>query len=216
MQTLSDTKQHEIDWYFDFISPFAYFQHHRLVSSHPDIKINYYPILFGAVLQKHGHKGPAEIPAKRIMTYRYCTWLARKLTIPFQFPEVHPYKPVSVLRLAIAAGVNTSTVTDIFWFIWADGKDPSDPENLQQLATRLGVENYQQAIQQENIKNQLRSNTDRASALGMFGVPTIVIEDQLFWGQDLTDMAMEYLNDKTIFNAPEYESLNTIPNGLEG
>ena len=213
-QKSKQSENQSIDWYFDFISPFAYFQHHTLVNQYPDVTINYYPILFGAVLQNYGNKGPAEIPSKRIMTYRYCTWQAKNRGIPFQFPDVHPYRPVSVLRLAIAAGITTDSVSRIFEFIWVNGKDPSSPDNLLELASKLGIDNLDEAIQHQWVKDQLRENTDRASSLDMFGVPTIMIGDKLFWGDDLTEMAMSYLSNPELFDSEDYQRLETLPNGL--
>ena len=212
--TTKQSSNKSIDWYFDFISPFAYFQHYTLINHYPDVTINYYPILFGAVLQNHGNKGPAEIPSKRIMTYRYCTWQAKKRGIPFKFPDVHPYKPVSVLRLALAAGINRENVTCIFHYIWVQGNDPSSPENLLKLASKLGLKNMEKAIQQPSIKKQLRDNTERASLLELFGVPTIMIDDKLFWGDDLTEMAMGYLSNPELFDSEDYQRLETLPNGL--
>lgn len=208
------TENSSIDWYFDFISPFAYFQHYTLINQYPDITINYYPILFGAILQNHGNKGPAEIPSKRIMTYRYCTWQAKNRGIPFKFPEVHPYRPVSVLRLALAAGITRESVSRIFEFIWVEGKDPSSPTNLQDLASQLGIGNLKEAIQQPSVKSQLRENTERASSMEMFGVPTIIIGNKLFWGDDLTEMAMDYLSNPNLFDSEDFQRLETLPNGL--
>ena len=208
------SKNASIDWYFDFISPFAYFQHHTLVHKYPDVKINYYPILFGAVLKNHGNKGPAEIPSKRIMTYRYCNWQAKKRDIPFRFPEVHPYKPISVLRLALAAGISKENVSRIFEFIWVEGMDPSSEKNLKNLASILGIENLEEAIQNPQVKKQLRENTDRDSSLDMFGVPTLIINGKLFWGDDLTEMAMGYLSNPELFDSEDYQRLETLPNGL--
>lgn len=215
MGNSQDSKNHEIDWYFDFISPFAYFQHQRLRRDYPHLKINYLPILFGAVLQKYNHKGPAEIPSKRTMTYRYCTWFSKKQGISFEFPNTHPFRPVSVLRLCIAAGADTNVVTSIFEFIWSQGQDPSTEENLFRLANSLGVRDHAEAISQPSVKDKLRENTEKASSLGVFGVPTIAINDQIFWGDDLTEMALEYLEDSALFEDVQYQRLDTLENGFE-
>ena len=91
-------------WYFDLISPFAYLhfkQFHRLPA---DFKIEYVPVLFAGLLKFWGHKGPAEIPGKRIYTYRHIIWLAKHLEIPFKVPTSHPFNSLYALRLLIAAG----------------------------------------------------------------------------------------------------------------
>ena len=203
-----------IDWYFDFISPFAYFQHRHLINEHPDIEIRYHPVLLGALFVQNQHKGPAEIPVKRIMTYRYCIWHAKQHQIPFRFPDVHPYRPVNVLRMALAAGVNAETVSKIFEFIWVDGKSPDQPERLDELASRLELDGYQSATTKPEIKNQLRQNTERAIELGIFGVPTSSIGNQLFWGHDQTPMILEYLNNPQLFEDEEYRRIDAIRDGL--
>lgn len=204
-----------IDWYFDFISPFAYFQHRQLISNHPEIQIRYFPILLGALFVKHQHKGPAEIPTKRIMTYRYCTWYAKQHGIPLQFPDVHPYHPVSVLRLALAAGANANTVSRIFEYIWVKGKSPDRPERLAELASQLALHDYVDAISNPSIKDELRQNTEQAISFGIFGVPTVMLDDQLFWGQDQTQLLLEYLENPNLFAQEQYQRLEHIPDGLK-
>ena len=205
---------HSIDWYFDFISPFAYFQHHCLIHEYAEIEINYHPVLFGALLQENNHKGPADIPAKRIMTYRYCNWYAEQNNIPFRFPDVHPYRPVAVLRLVLAAGVDSASVKKTFDYIWIEGKSPFGDERLQELATVLGMSDPARAIADDAVKEQLRINTQRAIELGIFGVPTIVIDNQLFWGRDHTDMALDFLHNPALFQTDGYRRLESIPDGL--
>ncbi len=205
-----------IDWYFDFISPFAYFQHQYLVREHHDIEIRYYPILLGALFVHNKHKGPAEIPVKRMMTYRYCIWYAKQHQIPFTFPDVHPYRPVEVLRMAIAAGVDAQSVSKIFEFIWIDGKSPNHHECLNELATRLGLDDYANAITKPEVKDELRTNTDKAVGLGIFGVPTASINEHLFWGHDQTPLILEYLDNPKLFENKDYQRLSTIRDGLKG
>ena len=214
LQFWATSMNKSIDWYFDFISPFAYFQHRHLINEHPDIEIRYYPILLGALFVQNQHKGPAEIPAKRIMTYRYCIWYAIQHQIPFRFPDVHPYHPVSVLRMSLAAGVNAETVSKIFEYIWVDGKSPNQAEHLGELASSLGLDGYESAIAEPEIKDRLRQNTERAIELGIFGVPTSSIGNQLFWGHDQTPLILEYLDNPRLFEDEEYRGIDNIRDGL--
>ncbi len=203
-----------IAWYFDFISPFAYFQHRYLINEHPDIEIHYYPILLGALFVQNQHKGPAEIPVKRTMTYRHCIWYAKQHRIPFRLPDIHPYRPVNVLRMALAAGVDAEAVSKIFEFIWVDGKSPDHSERLNELSARLGLHEYQSAIAKPEIKDRLRQNTERAIELGIFGVPTVAVGNQLFWGHDQTPMILEYLDNPRLFEDAEYRGIENIQDGL--
>ncbi|HUQ73963.1 MAG TPA: DsbA family protein, partial [Burkholderiales bacterium] len=114
-----------VDWYFDFVSPYSYIALHRLRElSHPVI---YKPVLFAGLLNHWGQKGPAEIPAKRRWTYRWCTWWAKELGIPFRFPAEHPFNPLHHLRLALACGSRPEAVKRIFESIWMSGGNANDP-----------------------------------------------------------------------------------------
>ena len=89
-----------VDWYFDFISPFAYLQSEQLALLGPKTRVRYRPVLFAGLLAAHEHKGPAEIPRKRAFTYRFASWQAKRLGIPFKMPHEHPFNPLPLLRLA--------------------------------------------------------------------------------------------------------------------
>src|SRR5690348_9010873 len=91
-------------WYFDLISPFSYLHLKQFGRLPAELEIQYIPVLFAGLLKHWEHKGPAEIPAKRIYTYHHVSWLAARLGIPFRFPPSHPFNPLPALRLVIAAG----------------------------------------------------------------------------------------------------------------
>ncbi|MGH8278446.1 MAG: DsbA family protein [Gammaproteobacteria bacterium] len=91
-------------WYFDLISPFAYLHFKRLHELSASLEIERVPVLFAGLLKHWEHKGPAEIPSKRVYTYRYVTWLAKHLGILFKIPPSHPFNSLHALRLLIAAG----------------------------------------------------------------------------------------------------------------
>ena len=127
------------DWYFDFVSPFAYLASERLGSLAPAIRVRHRPVLFAALLDANGQKGPAEIAAKRAFTYRFVVWQARRWGIPVKFPHVHPFNPLPLLRLAIACDCRPDAVQRIFRFVWRDGRLPDLPIEWAELAHDLGV-----------------------------------------------------------------------------
>ena len=114
-------------WYFDFVSPFAYICLHRLKELPADLAIEFRPVLFAAMLNHWGQKGPAELPTKRRYTYRWSLWWAQSLGIPLRYPAAHPFNPLHHLRLAIACGSKPDAVRTIFDSIWTTGEDASDP-----------------------------------------------------------------------------------------
>lgn len=181
------------DWYFDFVSPFSYLQCELLPSLERSLRIRYRPVLFAGLLNALGHKGPAEIPAKRRFTYRHVVWQARRLSIPLKFPAAHPFNPLPLLRLAIVADCEPDAVRRIFRFVWRDGRMGDLPIEWAELKAELGVPDADTRIAAQEIKDALRRNTEEAVARGVFGVPTLVIGDELFWGVDATQMAADYV-----------------------
>lgn len=198
-------------WYFDFISPFAYLQWQRLRALPTPLPLTPVPILFAAVLDHHGHKGPAEIAAKRRFTYRHVQFEAERRGIPLRFPAAHPFNPLSALRLALALQSRPEAIDAIFAQIWGEG---GSTEDFASLANRFGVDDVAAAIAEAAVKAQLRQNTEAAIAAGVFGVPTLAIGDELFWGDDATAMALAYRDDPQLFARGEYPRVDALPQAV--
>ena len=208
---MSQPQAHRIDWYFDFISPFAFFGFHRLREL-GDVNITFHPVLFAELLKRHGHKGPAEIPSKRTWTYRSCVWWAQQHGVPFRFPAAHPFNPLPYLRLAIAAGNTPQAIGRIFEALWTTGADPAAPEIVASLARELGVDPAQ--LMDEEVKAALRQETEQAAERGVFGVPTHIIDGELFWGAEGTDFVKAYLADPGVLGSDEMQRVSTLPVGI--
>jgi 2-hydroxychromene-2-carboxylate isomerase len=203
------------DWYFDFISPFAYLQSEQLQRLEPFVQIHYRPVLFAGLLKHWGQKGPAEIATKRQFTFEFALWQAAKLGIPFKMPPAHPFNPLALLRLATAAEARPEIVHAIFRFVWQDGRMPDTPLEWFELTSLLGMPNADAHISASRVKDELRAATDAAIARGVFGVPTLAIDDRLFWGFDATEMALDYLQGAPVFHSDAYARIRDIPVGAE-
>jgi 2-hydroxychromene-2-carboxylate isomerase len=197
------------DWYFDFVSPFSYMQCERLQSQAHAIRPH--PVLFAAILDANGQKGPAEMPAKRRFTYRFVVWQAKALGIALRFPHAHPFNPLPLLRLAVACDSRFDAITRIFRFVWRDGRLPDLPIEWAELAADLGVPDAAARIGDTTVKEALRAETERAIARGVFGVPTLAIGEELFWGVDATDMALAYARAGGRYDDPEYARVAELP-----
>jgi 2-hydroxychromene-2-carboxylate isomerase len=204
-------------WHFDFISPYAYLQFaaHRDLFDRDDVTLA--PVLFAGLLAHWGQKGPAELPTKRVHTYRQIVFRAAELGVPLRFPPAHPFNPLHALRLAIALGAGTRVVRTIFDFIWAEGRLPG--EEWRALCAQLGVLDAGDAAQGEAVKARLRANTQAAIAAGVFGVPTFEVArpdgggTELFWGEDATAMLRAYLADPRLFELEEMRRVAALPEG---
>jgi 2-hydroxychromene-2-carboxylate isomerase len=185
-----------ITCYLDFISPFAWLAFEKLPDKLQGLsyQVDYKPILFAALLKHHGQLGPAEIPGKREWTYRQVLWLARQHGIPLQMPARHPFNPLGLLRLAVACGhdglVNRFVCEQIFSHVWQGGLDAADAQRLQTLTEELVPHRLANS---DAVKAELKANTDEAIARGVFGVPTFLVDDKLFWGFDALPMLRDYL-----------------------
>jgi len=205
--------QYIADWYFDFVSPFAYLQSEQLAALAPRITVRYKPVLFAGILGAHGQKGPAEIETKRAFTYRFVLWQAKQLGIPLKLPHEHPFNPLPFLRLAIACDCEASAIQRIFRFIWRDGRLPDLPIEWAELTHDLSLPNADARIAAPEVKDALRRYTDEAIAIGVFGVPTLVLRGELFWGADATRMAADYAAAGCRWTDPEYARAAALPVG---
>jgi 2-hydroxychromene-2-carboxylate isomerase len=167
------------------------------------------PVLFAGLLNHWGQKGPAEIPAKRQWTYRWCTWWARSLGIPFRMPAAHPFNPLPHLRLALACGSRMEAVKRIFEWVWMNGENASDEQRFAALCRELGVEPDQLA----EVKDLLKKNTEEAAARGVFGVPSFVIDGEVFWGADAIDFVNAFLRDPATVRNEEMLRAARLPIG---
>lgn len=200
-------------WYFDLISPYSYLHLKQFGRLPAGLEIEYVPVLFAGLLKHYGHKGPAEIPPKRVFMYRQLVWMAGRLGIPFRFPPAHPFNPINALRLLVAAGPTREHVETAFDMVWKESKDPERPETLEELARRLHIEDARAVLADAQVKARLRANTDAAIAAGVFGVPTFRLGDTWFWGQDSLEMMLDYLADPTLFDSAEMRRVSGLPEG---
>jgi 2-hydroxychromene-2-carboxylate isomerase len=209
---------HQLRFYLDFISPYAYLAFHALPKALQGLsyQVSYQPILFGAVLQHHGQLGPAEIAAKRDWTYRQVQWQARTQGTPLQLPASHPFNSLALLRLATAcdpAGEPNRFVCDkLFRHVWCSGQDAVDPARLAALTVELAPQADPQSAE---VKDRLKVNTDEALALNLFGVPSLVVDGQVFWGNDALPMLRAYLLGDPWFQSPEWTGVSALPVGVQ-
>jgi 2-hydroxychromene-2-carboxylate isomerase len=201
-------------WYFDPISPYAYLQLPDLDRLPPGVVVNPVPVLLAGLLKHSGGKGPAEIPGKRLHTYRQCAWLAAARGLPFQMPPRHPFNPLPALRLLCGLGPTLDQARIACRFVFERGQDPSTPEGLKELGRLLGVEQPEELATAASAKSRLRNNTDAAIEQGVWGVPTFRIAAELFWGADSFPMMLDYLQNPGLFESPEMKRLAMLPIGV--
>jgi len=214
-------------FFFDFLSPYAHLAWFRLQSmcvNHPSVQLTPTPVVFAAFLNKYGHKGPAEVPPKRVYLIKDVARIAHAhreqllhIIPPISPPPTHPFNPLLALRVATAllspsqqgstgktetgkteTGTETATkdqkrkllawqaINQLFVSVWGGGAGVETPEAVKKVLGELGLDGdsvIASATTQEN-KDRLKANTELAIAKGAFGVPTMVVDNEIFWGFD--------------------------------
>ncbi|MGJ7489965.1 2-hydroxychromene-2-carboxylate isomerase [Variovorax sp. ZT4R33] len=203
-----------IDFYLDFVSPYAYlaFEHLPQALEGLSYSVAYKPVLLGAMLKHYGQKGPAEVPSKRAWTYRHVLWLGHAHGIPIEMPATHPYNPLAHLRLALSTSldgdISRHAAETIFRNVWRGGGEAGDAARLAALAAQLTMRRDGSG---DEAKAALRANTDAAIAQGAFGVPSYVVNGRLLWGFDGLAMLRAAVQQDPWFDGPAWAGADQRP-----
>ena len=216
----------DIHFYFDVISPYAWLAFKALPTTLKGIehRVHYHPVVFGAMLKHHGQLGPAELPGKRDWTYRQVMWLAKQQGTVLQMPASHPFNSLALQRMAVATSPNgepaREVVQAIFEHVWCNGLEASDAQRVAELQTQImqlrqqSEPNLQMDIQAPEVKQKLQQQTQSAIDLGLFGVPSMIVDGQVFWGQDALPMLRAYVEGDAWFESSEWLDVGKLPVGV--
>jgi 2-hydroxychromene-2-carboxylate isomerase len=208
-----------IRFFFDFVSPYAYLAWTQLgpLAARFDREVVPVPVLFAALLNENGQKGPAEIPRKKLYMMKDCMRTAARLGVPFGPPPSHPFNPLLALRVAslpMANATRRALVDGLFQDAWGgSGRGVTAVGIVTQVAMAAGlsglraVEDAKGAEAKERVKKQ----TEEALALGVFGVPTAEINGELFWGLDALANLELYLDGKDGLDHDLFEHWAALP-----
>ena len=189
------------DFYFDFISPYSFLAHKEIIKIERknSIKIKYKPILLGGLHNLHGIKAPAFIPAKAKHMIRDCKLIAEKNKIKFKFNSYFPIKSLNLMRGVFVAeedNYKSHYIDSIFNAIWQDGLNMNDENIIQKILKNLNVnpKTFLLRSASSSIKDSLRKKTSEAYEKGIFGAPSFVSNNKVFWGQDRIEFALNEAN----------------------
>ena len=185
------------EFYFDFVSPYSFFAHKEIIKIEKknSIKINYRPILLGGLHNLHGIKAPAFIPAKAKHMIRDCKLIAEKNKIKFKFNSYFPIRSLNLMRGVLIAeedNYKSYYIDTIFNAIWQDGLNMNDENIIQKILKNLNVnpKTFLLRVASASIKDSLKKRTDEAYEKGIFGAPSFVSNNKIFWGQDRIEFAL--------------------------
>ena len=190
-----------LDFYFDFISPYSFFAHKEIkkIEKKYSIKVRYKPILLGGLHNLHGIKAPAFIPAKAKHMIRDCKLIAEKNNIIFKFNSYFPIKSLNLMRGVFVAeedNFKSYYIENIFNSIWQDGLNMNDENIIQKVLKNLNVnpKTFFLRSTSSSIKELLKTKTAEAYEKGVFGAPSYVVNNKIFWGQDRIEFALNELS----------------------
>ena len=186
------------DFYFDFVSPYSFLAHKeiRKIENKSAVKIRYKPVLLGGLHNLHGIKPPAFIPAKAKHMIRDCKLIAEKNNVKFKFNSYFPIRSLNLMRGVFVAeedNFKSYYVDSIFDSIWQDGLNMNDDNIIFKVLKNLNINPKTFALRSTSasIKDTLRRKTSEAYEKGIFGAPTFVSNNKIFWGQDRIEFVVK-------------------------
>jgi 2-hydroxychromene-2-carboxylate isomerase len=190
----------ELNFYFDFLSPFSYFAwlKMRTLAQELQLKVIYKPVALGPLLNHWQIKGPGEVTPKREFLLKQMLRYTTRNGIEFTTPKTHPFNSLYALRLCLAevAGTHQEKVIETFWKAgWQKRIDMGEPEELLKALreNNLPADELYELSFSRQAKSELKNNIQEAISKGVFGVPSFVVGDELFWGNDSMDDLKNYL-----------------------
>lgn len=213
----------ELQFYFDFMSPYSYFAWLRLkdFKEKNKLEIKLKPVVLANLLNYWEIKGPGEVIPKRNFMLKTCLRYAAKNNISFTTPKTHPFNPLYVLRLATqeCSAELQWKVVDCLWRAgWQERIDMASPEEIEESLAKEGLpaKELLEKTFERDVKNALKQNTKEAIDNAAFGVPTFVVDGELFWGNDSYEDLQAFLDDKDLLDRVKLKQLiDSTPRAAE-
>jgi len=186
-----------IDFYFDFISPYSYLAHKKIINLNQRNIFNYKAILLGGLHNLGGVIAPAFNQKKMKNMKNDCILISKKNKIPFKWNEKFPINSLHLMRgfLVIDNNKKNKFIDLCFDAYWKDNLDISIEKNIKKILSDCEIDHdyFERSIKEQVIKDKLKELTNEAFKLDVFGAPTFLVNNKLFWGQDRLEYAIDEL-----------------------
>jgi 2-hydroxychromene-2-carboxylate isomerase len=189
-----------IDFYFDFISPYSYLAHKKieLIKEKKNIDFNYKPVLVGGLHNLQGITAPAFVKHKLKHMISDCELIAKKNSSVFKWNSKFPLNSLNIMRgyVFVNDEIKSLYLNIMFDAYWKDNIDISNEETLIILLEKCNIEKkiFLEGIKNQKIKDKLKLFTQKAYNKEIFGVPTFLVDNKVFWGQDRLEFALDEFN----------------------
>mgnify|MGYP001157358793 FL=1 len=185
----------KIDFYFDFISPYSYLAHKKIINLNLRNIFNYKAILLGGLHNLAEVTPPAFNERKMKNMKDDCILISKKNKIPFIWNEKFPINSLYLMRgfLIIDDKKKNKFIDSCFDAYWKDNLDISIEKNIRKILTDCEINHdfFEKGIKEQKIKDKLKDLTSEAFKLNVFGAPTFLVNKKLFWGQDRLEYAID-------------------------
>ena len=185
------------EFYFDFSSPYTFLAHKGIkkIENENSIKVKYMPILLGALLSSVGIKANVDIPIKAKYMIKDCKLCAEKNRIIFKFNNYFPIITLNLMRCVLVAEKKDfaqNFIDKVFDAIWRDGLNLNDNAIVEKLLKNLDINprTFLLEAKDQKIKEDLKKKTEEASQKGIFGLPSFIVNNKIFWGQDRLEFVL--------------------------
>ena len=186
-----------IDFYFDFISPYSYLAHKKIINLNQRNIFNYKAILLGGLHNLGEVIAPAFNKRKMKNMKNDCILISKKNKIPFKWNEKFPINSLHLMRgfLVIDNNKKNKFIDLCFDAYWKDNLDISIEKNIKKILSDCEIDHdyFERSIKEQVIKDKLKELTNEAFKLDVFGAPTFLVNNKLFWGQDRLEYAIDEL-----------------------
>ena len=192
-----------VEFFFDLGSPATYLAYTQLpkICEQTDSQLIYKPMLLGGVFKATGNASPATIPAKGRYMFEDLDRYAKRYGVPLKFTADLPINTLMLMRAVTGMQMRhperfTAFIDCLFKALWVDGLSLDEPATVVAVLTQNGFDpNEVLALTaDEEVKALLKDNTEKAVHRGVFGAPSMFVDDQLFFGQDRLDFVVEALS----------------------
>lgn len=203
----------ELEFFFDFQSPYSYLgfqwlKKNKVLLDHLNIEIKYKPVFLAQVIKYYETKGPAEITSKRNYLFKNCLRYAAKNNIEFNIPKTLPFNSLYILRIVEGASQESKLeLIDLFFSAgWQKGCEIGEESSIREilLAKKMSVELMEHSTSKE-VRVAMKKNYKNAIRKGVFGVPTFIIDDELFWGNDSLSDLEAFLTGADLLDTKKYD-----------
>jgi 2-hydroxychromene-2-carboxylate isomerase len=192
-----------VEFYFDLGSPATYLAYTQLpkICAQTDTQLIYIPLLLGGVFKATGNASPATVPAKGRYMFQDLDRYAKRYGVPLKFNPHFPINTVMLMRavtgMQLRQPEHFATFIDcLFKAIWVDGRSLDEPATVAAVLSENGFDPQEvlALTADEEVKALLKDNTEKAVQRGVFGAPSMFVDNRLYFGQDRLDFVLEALS----------------------